>query len=634
MINQPPPHLGIQGLTLECSELLPGAIYALIFEKNISLCNYLTPRFFSPCISVCPVLYVAANPHESVPTENSQWPYEEYFQVLKLNHKKASDPSSIIDLLPALELKLNLNVKGDKNHTGSNQLIFFELCVDEKLTNEELQQCLSKELNYFSRWVRVKQYTMVLIVKNTSSNHSVQGEFLARNELLSGIASVHTNGQQQLLWQTLFWHSRLAVTSEIEFILAEDKVNAQWVAVPSPQIKGTVTPRTSSKRHNLVALSGVVKDANQAPDSWIIVSSIDEAIQQSKTSTPQAVILAYQKPETFKSLLDRILLLRKNLKPTTKILIRELGTQLRHQEQRIATQLGTYGILPKELNFSRCLQMIETITAGQLKYPSQTEISSAFLEISENTQQGYLRKTPFVKKINRALKSGLQYNVEHALIKFRIIPGMLPEHCIIACKTQRNGDYYTASKHFVYLFLEGCRSNDIGKSIASLFDLPVADLFCNEYRFCHPSDIFNELKDILNKQTSLDWPDLSAVCSQFEAPSAPQSSPTFSSTTTSTPTPVKTLTNKSRDAAPVLSPLPMKKSNREKTNTPASELPFTDSDIALVNSITEGEMIDLDDIKHGIADTKNTNEDNMISPNTLNKDKLRKPTPWPSPPSS
>lgn len=630
MINHPPPHIGIQGLTLECSELSPGALYALVFEKNIGVHNHLTPDFFSTCVSVCPVLYVAINPQDSLPTKNIQWPFEDCFQVLKLNHKKTESPCNNADLLPALEFKLNSISKVRKSHINSNQIIFFELFVDETLTNEELHRYLSKELHYFSSWIRVKQYTMVLIVKNTSSNHSVQGGFLAHNELLSGIASVHTNGQQQLLWQTLFWHSCVAVTSEVEFILTEDKVSAQWVAVPNPRIKGAVTPREPSRNLNLVVLTEVITDANQAPGSWIIVSSIDEAIHQSKVSTPQAVILAYQNPETFKSLLERILLLRKNLKPTTRILVRELGTQLRHQEQRIAVQLGTYGILPKELNFSRCLQMIETITAGQLKYPSQAVISNAFKGIDENTQQGYLRKTPFVKKINLALKSGLQYNVEHALIKFRIIPGMLPEHCIIACKTQRNGDYYTASKHFVYLFLEGCRTNDIGKSIASLFDLPVADLFSNEYRFCHPSDIFNELKAILKKQAYEDWPDLSTVCSQFEAPPvSPQPS-----TQPSTPISTKTFDRNTRDGSAALSALPMKKPNREKTNTPAPDLPFTDSDLALVKSITEEEMIVLNDIKQVIADTQNINEDIKPSPKTANKDKLRKTTQWPSPPSS
>ena len=45
-------------------------------------------------------------------------------------------------------------------------------------------------------------------------------------------------------------------------------------------------------------------------------------------------------------------------------------------------------------------------------------------------------------------------------------------------------------------------------------------------------------------------------------------------------------------------------------------------------------MIVLNDIKQVIADTQNINEDIKPSPKTANKDKLRKTTQWPSPPSS
>ncbi|PCJ16392.1 MAG: hypothetical protein COB04_11045 [Gammaproteobacteria bacterium] len=606
------PHLGITGLPQQYSELLPGSIYALVIDLRLGLDNYLSPAFFEPCLNFAPVLYIAQSPLESLqqPAQQAHWPPANQLQVLALNYGKNTYPSEIKGLLLGIQQLIEPNNSihnnaihnvanrpaSDVNNTNTNLLnrnqsvtnnptnhnvVFFEMPQFGDLKNDQLERLINRELSFFYQWLANKNFSLVLVIKNSDSNYLLQTTLLTQNNLLAGVASIHQE-QQQVIWQSLYWHSEFEVTATIEFLLTQPPKSQQWHAKIRQTHTASNEVQTSTQTNNLVVLDGVIHDAHHSPDTWLMVGSIDEAIQQAKACAPQAVILGYETSETFHSLLEKVITLRRQLASCTKILVREIGTQLRHQEQRLTIQLGASGILPKELNFSRCLQMIETVISKPLPPPSQAEAARVLQEIQQNTQQGYLLPNHFVTKVKQALISGKKSNVEHALVKFTLISGMQAEHCIVACKTQRNGDYFTSGNHHIYLFIEGCRENDLEKAIKHVFKLPVTELFHDETYFCHSYDIIRELKYISNTHQLEQWPDLREITQQF------QSSPSGPTPLTKNQSDAHHQTHNSdqQEFEPPLIPLPIRQVSI-KAQSPA----VTDSDLELVSAIIENKSV-------------------------------------------
>ena len=490
--------LPIAGMSEDCAGLVAGYPYVLTVEQQTDLTAWLTPVFFQRLCEMTKVFILTSEPHKILRSTLAGWPSQQQFNLLCPSSKRISSPKnkftqSMSDKSILLELDYRWQVR---------DAVIFIYCNAEQLPD---RKSMLVEFETIRSWCAKNNNVVVLLVKENLGGALGLTKLMACNIKLSGIGEM-TERNKRLLWRVAYWHSGYGVASYQQFFVAQDDQQVMRVVDHLfRHAESVVPPPLNATR--LVVLRDVVADASQFPSGWIVVDDLNEAVQKARESLASGVLLSFRHSQDTAIVKASIEHLRENLGPAVKIIVREMGQQIRYRDERLIMRVGASGILPKELSFSRCLPLLDAFFFDPSTHHETDAIEVQTPTFQNRTPVGYVTADEFVDTIKIILAESRKLKVQHALVKLQVIAGISALDALRVCIIKRDHDAITAETDCLWLFLYGCRENDVSLALTRIFRLPVGDIFSGDQRFLLSVDIEWEISHLQGRMRNHQLPD-------------------------------------------------------------------------------------------------------------------------------
>jgi len=199
--------------------------------------------------------------------------------------------------------------------------------------------------------------------------------------------------------------------------------------------------------------------------SWTLAKNDDDLFRLVKENPSTTVLLHALNTQLLKDLAKKIYKLRQLAGQNLKVIVLEVSVNLRMTEQSILRCLGANLILPNKIQINTLINVISStsnlVFAGDLT----ADFHNIFDENAMPSKLGYLPPDEFAQELTFLTLSSIKYGISSALVLLRIPSGIAPMDTIKYAKFNRHGDVFTILDTHIYVYLYGCREEDIDSTL-------------------------------------------------------------------------------------------------------------------------------------------------------------------------
>ncbi len=199
--------------------------------------------------------------------------------------------------------------------------------------------------------------------------------------------------------------------------------------------------------------------------SWTVASSTEALFELAKQNPSTTVLMYALSSTSLKTLAQQIYQLRQMAGKNLKVIVLEVDLNLRLTEQSILRCLGANLILPNKIHINTLINIISStanlVYAGDLT----ADFNDIYDQESMPTRLGYLPPNAFTTEIALLGSSCVKYGISSALIILEIPSGIAPMDTIKYAQFNRYGDIFTILDNAIYVYLYGCRDEDIDATL-------------------------------------------------------------------------------------------------------------------------------------------------------------------------
>jgi cellulose biosynthesis protein BcsE len=236
-------------------------------------------------------------------------------------------------------------------------------------------------------------------------------------------------------------------------------------------------------RRRVWGTRAVLGQVEAVPCGWHIVSEFAELIEAGCDAGEGTLLLAHTPSQSAHALAGEVYRLRTRVGPDSKILIREVGAQVRHSDERLLLKAGATLVLPREVATRRFAALVEALASVTLVRGAEPAVDKAFMDAVAARPRGYLAPAQFARAAAELCRQAQRLGVRSALLELWLIPGMFPTEALRVARFRRSGDLVTFSQDRLYVFLFACGELDVAGALSIVFPPGVADLFAKERRY-------------------------------------------------------------------------------------------------------------------------------------------------------
>ena len=461
--------LGVEGLPLAASELLLGRLYALIDDAP------------NPTMRL-----LADNLPEGVPNRplivaSSHAPTD-WLDTSALRLRQAD--GTLLVLPTARWLPANISASRARKLLGEIESQHYRafgrhregvvvIAPANALLDRHNNAATEESLEALRYWARDKGHALLLIFSFEADIHT-RLNFHA--DSLAGLASL-LPGPSGAIFDLHHWLSsegiagaeaRQLIVPRRGKIIAQSKKTAA-VAMGDLDDFGRV-----------LVLSGCETGLGYLPPLWEMFTTFEDLHHTCSGARTATIALPFQMDIGAKVLTEQITQLRQSYGDALKIVVREIGRQLRGSEERALLMAGANLVVPANVGASRFLGMVRGF---QHTLCRTFELQPTATHTTDHPEaKGYLPLSQFIEEVESALMRGEALAIDSQLIALTPDIGLTVLEAIHLCQFNRAGDMCTTDGKQVWVFLFACWENDTQTALDRLFSLPISSLFSGETR--------------------------------------------------------------------------------------------------------------------------------------------------------
>ena len=379
----------------------------------------------------------------------------------------------------------------NKNKIINNKVDINRLCLEleHQLTNNalilidfaELMLSVGKtayqQIQKLKDFCRVSGHSIILLVNHGVTQQGISEEW----QELAGFVMVKGIERPQS-WHVRHWGGQQYIVSQIHFDIVYKNDEFQLVNWSND---------TKITYNDEVNVAHVIVDMHYAElgeglnKNWLLTDNIAQLKQHVLANNQATVLLHIYQNDNLKTLAALIYSLRRGSGKKLKIIINEVGFKLRLTECCLLKNLGANIILPADLRIVTLTSIISAINklTYQDKLSDDFELAYKSAYIPETI--GYLLPTIFIQNVKAMLTSAASHNIDFALVNLIVPPGINPQDTVKFCKFNRVGDIFTIVGPSVYVFLYGCKNENIDSTLVYIFGTQIAILFKAQENFIY-----------------------------------------------------------------------------------------------------------------------------------------------------
>lgn len=365
------------------------------------------------------------------------------------------------------------------------------------------------------RWAEGRGCALLLLCLG-DDRHDPLATIWPEADHLAGFVRLRRNGER-ISWEIFHWfgNDRFIANRRYRFnpegTLTREEQGPPEGAVAAPD------------EDRVVAMSEALIGCETRPSRWRVVEEWEAIAEVGASLKAATVILPFGRSTSLERLARLVFDLRRSSGPQLKIVVREVNPRLRHTQEQLLRRLGANLVIPAEVGFSRLLSLVESVQGQLFTHPLPADCDAALAEAAPPRGSGYLAPAPFAAAVTEAVRRARPLAIHHALVCLSLPTGLGAVEALSHCAIDRPGDLCTADEKHLYLFLFGCRGNDIGVTLERLFHIPVGELFDGELRLLSPESIARRADEIARRAPGLR--DLSEELTAWGGPQRDRAAP-------------------------------------------------------------------------------------------------------------
>lgn len=358
-----------------------------------------------------------------------------------------------------------------------------------------------KNLN---KLARVKQLN-ISIVTVGQENHTLNHWLMAHPELFFGISTLHKVDKTKYIYLIYYWFSQGEITANYEYDVIQ--MENQAFSVDLDALKNKDHEVIPDHDDHFVYIVEHAIDSNQNSEQTMIKYADNQALFDDidKINTGTIVLSLHQQTEVH-NLAVQAYRLRHKFGLKFKIVIREMQQCLRYSDESFLSHAGINLIVPSSVRYPRFLSMLETLQKQDVRCTIPNSIDE-LMSLETNVgyeHKGYIHNQPFVSRCHQLIQQYEQTQLQFALIKLSLLPGIDINACLSMCHIKRDGDLITACNDALYVLLSSVRENDVQTALSHIFKLPIMDMFQSNTVYTTTGRIKAQLPEIVTHAVTID----------------------------------------------------------------------------------------------------------------------------------
>lgn len=375
----------------------------------------------------------------------------------------------------------------------------FNLIIPDSI----LVQCEDSDVRLFLQQLSALSYKKESVVNVYIYGHLatsiLKPKLLTNNHFISGLATMTALDDSRYGYLVDFWSNKHGVKSEEEYILTHDKAD-KLIATPYEKVQASEVTEDKADSERIYISREAIGESTNVPKEMHIAEDNQNLISMLDSPRASTLIFSCASQDEVQQLALDCYRLRMKAGRQLKIIIRETQQCLRYADEKFLLRAGVNLISPVQVPQMRFMTQVEAIQ-GQMLTRSLPQNLDALLKYDVKFgSKGYLNNRDFVQYCTDVIASSTRSNVNFALIKLNLLPGMSAEECLRLCHIRRDGDVVTACNKALYVLFSAIRHNDIEVALNNIFEFPTRDLFHSTRSFETQYDIESELKYIMEDE--------------------------------------------------------------------------------------------------------------------------------------
>lgn len=369
-------------------------------------------------------------------------------------------PSRMRAMLRALPSELDRAIRVE------NRLIILALSSEAFSENP-----LGRWVETVEKWLNRRSATLLVLCEGEPAGFSAQ--LYDRAPGLSGFAQLYRDqATPRLLIH--YWHNRPASGEPREVLLTEHADGFRTIQMLANSTQGHDAAQDLHKVHaERAALAGIRNE----PLGWQVYPDRPELLHHAATASYATIILGVSRSDEVDELVLLLDRLRRSCGNNLKLIVREVAPCLRYRDDQLLIAAGASLIMPFGTPIARSLTLIDSIQGHTWQRQSPTDIADSLNRSKPLPLRGQLTPRVFAESVRQMWIAKQHGELEHTLLRIRVLPGLSVESLLGESRFRRQGDILCTTPGELYLFLFACRGETVEAALDNIFPLSWQELF-------------------------------------------------------------------------------------------------------------------------------------------------------------
>ncbi|MBD1574112.1 cellulose biosynthesis protein BcsE [Vibrio sp. S17_S38] len=346
---------------------------------------------------------------------------------------------------------------------------------------------------------------LVSIIIQGQESHIVEHWLTENPEYFLGLTSIHQVDLSKFIYQIHYWISGQSISTNYEYDILFTDAGVLTVDVDSQQNDTDSTQNLHDNRFLYIVDSAI--DTNQSSDTTMVTFTDNQNLFDTlKNITSGTVILTIHQQTEIHLLALNCYRLRRQFGYKFKIVLREMQQCLRYSDETFLAHAGINLIVPANVRYARFLSMVETLQKQDIT-TNPVDTVESLLSLETNTAygyKGYVDNQRFAERCYHLIQQYEHNQLQFALIKLSLLPGMNINTCLSMSHIKREGDLITACSDALYVLLSSVRHNDVQIALSHIFNLPIMDIFQSHTIYTTTGRMKDQLPEIITNAVIID----------------------------------------------------------------------------------------------------------------------------------
>ncbi len=341
------------------------------------------------------------------------------------------------------------------------------------------------------RWAEAWNHTVVFVGGGSESPIACPPFALSR---FGGIAEI-TAEWQRLYWRVERWRrSEGTALVRADFAIHDPEGNGRLASLGA-RVETQTTPLAAPDDRRVIVTREIADHDRGLPPAWEVLDDPYDFEDYLAGALAPTLVIHFDLNADFDRLARLVEQIRHDVGGSIKLVLRETDLRIRHYQERILLHIGLNLVVHAYERTEVLLWAIEALRGARSPSPPSGNVLDQLLRVSQPPAlRGYLPPLDFCDALLQHLGPANPFDIDHALIRLKLLPGISPQAALAAYRANRRGDLITADGSRLYLFLFGCGRADIPVSLVDGFPPDVRDYLLVAREWTETLDILESLR--------------------------------------------------------------------------------------------------------------------------------------------